>query len=67
MLNTYEIERHNKPEFARFLSLRTCRNKVDWPKKSVYDKVRLATLNFRRIFLTQRHVTVKVKLQIKAS
>ena len=37
----------------RFLSFQTCRNKV-----------RLAPLNFRRIFLTQRHATVKVKLQI---
>ena len=46
----------NYREFARFPSLQTCGNKV-----------RLATRNFRRIFLTQRHVTGKVKLQIWAS
>ena len=56
VLNTYEISRHVKRELSRFLSLQTCGNKV-----------LLATLNFRRIFLTQRHVTVKVKLQIRAS
>ena len=31
------------------------------------NKVRLATLNFRRILLTQRHATVKEKLQINSS
>ena len=49
--DTSEIYRHNKRQFARFLSLCTCGNKV-----------RVATLNFRRIFLTQRHATVKIGL-----
>ena len=45
VLNTNEI--NDKREFARFRSLQACGNKV-----------RLAALNFRRIFLARRNATV---------
>ena len=51
-----KTETTRQREFAGFLSLQTCRNKV-----------LLVTLNFRRIFKTQKHATVEVKLQKKAT
>ena len=53
VLNTNEYNNKISANFS-FLSFQTCRNKV-----------RLAPLKFRRIFLTQRHATVKVKLHIR--